>query len=73
MISIDCVACSSIALSSSVVKMTYWSLENSYPLTISSRATISPSFGQMYCCLSREPSASWSRLKETPAEASEAA
>ena len=41
--------------------MTYWSFENSYPLTIWSRVTISLSFGQKYCCLRRAPSFLWSK------------
>ena len=43
-----------IASSSSLVKATYWSLENWYPLTIWSRGTISLSLGQMYCCFRRD-------------------
>ena len=61
------VAFSSSDFSSSGVKVTYWSLANSYPFTISSRVTISLSRGQMYCCLSREPHFLCSRLNEMAA------
>src|SRR5437870_11314543 len=59
---------SSSALSSSGVKMTYWPLVNSYPFTMSSFSTLSPSLEQTYCCLSRAPSFLWSQLKEMAAE-----
>ncbi len=63
------VASSSSAFSSSPVKVTYRSLANSKPFTMSSRSTISPSFAQTYCCLRREPSLAWSRLNDTCAAA----
>jgi hypothetical protein len=59
------VAFSSSALSSSGVKITYWSFANSYPLTVSSRPTVSLSLMQMYCCLRREPHFLWSMLNDT--------
>ena len=58
-------ASSAIALSSSSVKVTYCSFENSYPFTIWSRGTISLSFGQTYCCLRRDLHFPWRRLNET--------
>jgi hypothetical protein len=59
-----CVPASSIAFSSSGVNITYWSLANSKPLTMSSRTTGTSSLMQMYCCLSRDPQLLCSRLKE---------
>src|SRR5258706_9702962 len=58
------VPASSIAFSSSGEKMTYWSFANSYPFTISSRATGISSFTHRYCCFRREPQPLCSRLKE---------
>src|SRR5438067_13843767 len=34
---------------------------------MSARSTMTPSFAQMYCCLSREPQPACSRLNEMPA------
>src|SRR5712691_11077359 len=59
-----CVPASSSAFSSSGENITYWSLANSKPLAMSSRATATSSFTQMYCCLSRDPQALCSRLNE---------
>src|SRR3954471_7037879 len=59
-----CVPASSSALSSSGVNITYWSLANSYPFAISSRATGTSSFTQKYCCLRREPQVLCSMLNE---------
>src|SRR5579864_2699067 len=59
---------SSSAFSSSGEKMTYWPLVNSYPFTISSFSTFSPSFEQTYCCFKRAPSFLWSQLKAIAAE-----
>jgi hypothetical protein len=61
------VAISSSAFSSSGAKVTYRSFAISYPFTISSRSTFSPSFAQTYCCLRREPHFAWRRLNETVA------
>src|SRR6187402_839037 len=59
-----CVPASSIFFSSSGVKITYWSLANSKPLTMSSRATGISSLMQRYCCFRREPQPLCSMLKE---------
>src|SRR5438128_12065029 len=61
--SIAPLAFSSRALSSSGVKMTYWPLLNSYPFTMSSFSTLSPSLEQTYCCFRRAPSFLCSQLK----------
>src|SRR2546426_2712233 len=66
--SIAPLAFSSSAFSSSGVKMTYWPLLNSYPFTMSSFSTFSPSLEQTYCCFRRAPSFLWSQLKEMAAE-----
>ena len=58
----------SSALSSSAENCTYWPLENSYPLPISSFSTTVPSFEQMYCCFSRELHVVCSMLKLTLAD-----
>ena len=66
--SMEFVAFSSSALISSAENRTYWPLENSYPLLVSSFSTIVPSVEQMYCCLRREPHLECSMLKLIEAE-----
>src|SRR5690606_10890418 len=55
--------CSS-AFSSSSLKRTYWSFANSYPFTIWSFSTTTPSRAQMYCWRRRDPQSLWIQLKE---------
>src|SRR5712671_2388615 len=59
-----CVPASSSAFSSSGENITYWSLANSKPFAMSSRATGTSSFTQMYCCFNRDPQVLCSRLNE---------
>src|SRR6266851_2491561 len=68
-----CVPASSSAFSSSGENITYWSLANSKPLAMSSRATATSSFTQMYCCFNRDPQVLCSRLNEMARLASVAA
>src|SRR6266849_11221595 len=69
---IDPVPFSSSALSSSGVNWTYCPFENSYPFTMSSFSTLSPSLEHTYCCFRRAPSFLWSQLKEIAADDSPA-
>ena len=67
-ISISWVDWASTAFNSSGENITYCPLANSKPLAISSRGTISSSWGQTYCCLTRAPHFLCSMLKRIAAD-----